>query len=38
MKDQKYVGYLAFPDLILWLLISLDTYFNKPLVNYLILG
>ena len=35
MKDQKYVGYSAFPELILWLLISLLTYFKKALVNYL---
>jgi len=36
MKDQKYVGYSAFPELILWLLISLVTYFKKALVNYLL--
>ena len=35
MKNQKYVGYLAFPELILWLLNTLVTYFKKALVNYL---
>ena len=35
MKGQKYVGYSAFPELILWLLNSLVTYFKKALVNYL---
>lgn len=35
MKGQKYVGYLAFRELILWLLNSLVSSFKKVLVNYL---